>query len=156
MSEQKTFNTKMIREISLRVLKASLKVTLVYIIYIFVAPMLAPLSGLIPDLMISIESFVIVFVVLMVLSDLTKDTIFQHFFNTARELYVIGYLLLSMGDGFMSLSYESISLTVNLTIFYSIAVLLSLLGLARSILQAIDYMGKKAEREASFQTVLKK
>ena len=156
MSEQKTFNTKMIREISLRVLKASLKVVLVYIIYIFVAPMLAPLSGLIPDLMISIESFVIVFVVLMVLSDLTKDTIFQHFFNTARELYVIGYLLLSMGDGFMSLSYESISLTVNLTIFYSIAVLLSLLGLARSILQAIDYMGKKAEREASFQTVLKK
>ena len=156
MSEQKTFNTKMIREISLRVLKASLKVTLVYIIYIFVAPMLAPLSGLIPDLMISIESFVIVFVVLMVLIDLTKDTIFQHFFNTARELYVIGYLLLSMGDGFMSLSYESISLTVNLTIFYSIAVLLSLLGLARSILQAIDYMGKKAEREASFQTVLKK
>ena len=156
MSEQKTFNTNMIREIALRVLKASLKIALVYVIYIFVTPMLAPLSGLIPDLMISIESFVIVFVILMVLSDLTQNTIFQHFFNTTRELYVIGYLLLSMGDGFMSLSYESISLTVNLTIFYSIAVLLSLLGLARSILQAVDYMGKKAEREASFQAVLKK
>ena len=156
MSEQKTFNTNMIREIALRVLKASLKIALVYVIYIFVTPMLAPLSGLIPDLMISIESFVIVFVILMVLSDLTQNTIFQHFFNTTRELYVIGYLLLSMGDGFMSLSYESISLTVNLTIFYSIAVLLSLLGLARSILQAVDYMGKKAEREASFQAGFKK
>lgn len=155
MSEQKTFDTKMIREIVLRVLKASIKAALVYVIYIFVSPLLAPVSELVPDLMISIESFVIVFVVLMVLSDLTQNTIFQHFFNTARQLYVIGYLLLSMGDGLMSLSYESISLTVNLTIFYSIAVLLSLLGLARSILQAIDYMNKKAEKEESLQAVLK-
>jgi len=155
MSEQKTFNTKMIKEIVLRVLKASIKAALVIVIYIFVTPLLAPVSELVPDLMISIESFVIVFVVLMVLSDLTQNTIFQHFFNTARELYVIGYLLLSMGDGLMSLSYESISLTVNLTIFYSIAVLLSLLGLARSVLRAVDYMGKKAEREASLQAVLK-
>ena len=60
-----------------------------------------------------------------------------------------------MGDGVMSLSYESLSLTVNLTIFYGIAILLSLLGLARSILQAIEYMGKKAEKEAFVQPIQK-
>jgi hypothetical protein len=115
--------------------------------------MLAPLFEMVPDLMSSIESFVIIFVVLMVLSDLSQNTILHIFFNTARSLYIIGYLLLSMGDGVMSLSYESLSLTVNLTVFYGIAVLLSLLGLARSILQAIEYMNKKAEKEVSFQSI---
>ena len=143
------------KEITYRVLKASLKTILIYVIYILITPMLAPITEILPDLMSSIEAFAIIFVALMFLSDLTENTIFQYFFNTAKQIYIIGYLLLSMGDGVMSLSYESLSLTVNLTIFYGIAILLSLLGLARSILQAIEYMGKKAEKEAIIQPVKK-
>jgi hypothetical protein len=153
MIEQNKNTKNTLKEITCRVLKASLKVLLIYVIYILVTPMLAPLFEMVPDLMSSIESFVIIFVVLMVLSDLSQNTILHIFFNTARSLYIIGYLLLSMGDGVMSLSYESLSLTVNLTVFYGIAVLLSLLGLARSILQAIEYMNKKAEKEVSFQSI---
>lgn len=144
-----------IKEITYRVLKASLKTILIYVIYILVTPMLAPITEIVPDLMGSIEAFVIIFVALMFLSDVTENTIFQYFFNTARQIYIIGYLLLSMGDGSISLSYESLSLTINLTIFYGIAVLLSLLGLARSILQAVEYMGKKAEKEAMVQPIQK-
>jgi hypothetical protein len=144
-----------VREVTYRVLKASLKAILIYVIYILVTPMLTPINQIVPDFMSSIESFVIIFVALMFLSDLTQDTIYQYFFNTARQIYIIGYLLVSMGDGVMSLSYESLSLTVNLTIFYGIAVLLSLLGLARSILQAIDYMSKKAEKEVIIQPIQK-
>jgi hypothetical protein len=155
MVEQNKNTKNTVKEITYRVLKASLKVLLIYVIYVLVTPMLAPLAEMVPDFMSSIELFVIIFVVLMVLSDLTQNTIFQYFFNTARQLYIIGYLLLSMGDGVMSLSYEGLSLTVNLTIFYGIAVLLSLLGLARSILQAIEYMGNKAEKEVSFQPIHK-
>ena len=143
------------KEITYRVLKASLKTILIYVIYILITPMLAPITEILPDLMSSIEAFAIIFVALMFLSDLTENTIFQYFFNTAKQIYIIGYLLLSMGDGVMSLSYESLSLTVNLTIFYGIAILLSLLGLARSILQAIEYMGKKAEKEVIIQSVQK-
>jgi uncharacterized protein YggT (Ycf19 family) len=155
MVEQNKNNKNTIREITYRVLKASLKAILIYVIYVLVTPMLAPLTEMVPDLISSIESFMLIFVVLMFLSDLTQDTIFQYFFNTARQIYIIGYLLLSMGDGVMSLSYDNLSLTVNLTIFYGIAVLLSLLGLARSILQAIDYMGKKTENELNFQPIQK-
>jgi hypothetical protein len=155
MVEQNKNSKNTIKEITYRVLKASLKAILIYVIYVLVSPMLVPLAELVPDLMSSIESFALIFVALMFLSDLTQDTIFQYFFNTARQIYIIGYLLLSMGNGVMSLSYDNLSLTVNLTIFYGIAVLLSLLGLARSILQAIDYMGKKAENEISFQPIQK-
>ena len=155
MVEQNGNNKNLIKEITYRILKASLKVIIIYLIYTLVTPMLAPIMEMVPYLMESIESFVIFFVVLMFLSDLTQDTIYQHFFNTALHLYIIGYFLLSMGDGVMSLSYESLSLTVNLTIFYTIAVLLSLLGLARSILQAIEFMGRKAEKEVVFKGMQK-
>ena len=155
MVEQNGNNKNLIKEITYRILKASLKVIIIYLIYTLVTPMLASIMEMVPYLMESIESFVIFFVVLMFLSDLTQDTIYQHFFNTARHLYIIGYFLLSMGDGVMSLSYESLSLTVNLTLFYTIAVLLSLLGLARSIFKQLSLWVEKLKKKL-FLRVCKK
>ena len=99
----------------------------------------------------SIEAFVAFYIVLMILSDLTEKTVFQYFFNTARALFFMGYLLLSMGDGVLSTSYENFSLTVNLTLFYTIAITLSLLGFASSILQAINFMSERAEATSGLQ-----
>ena len=50
-----------------------------------------------------------------------------------------------------STSYENFSLTVNLTLFYTVAVLLSLLGFARTILQAINFMHERAESNSNLQ-----
>ena len=149
VEQQKRKNV--VKDVSFRVAKATVKALLVYLLYFFVAPMLSPLAGLMPGLMESIEAFVAVYIVLMILSDLTSKTVFQYFFNTARALFFMGYLLLSMGDGVFSTSFENFSLTVNLTLFYSVAVLLSLLGLARTILQAINFMHEKAEANSGLQ-----
>jgi hypothetical protein len=151
MAEQQKKSKNPIKDISFRVAKATVKAILVYLIYFLLAPMLAPLFGLIPGFMESIEAFIAVYIVLMILSDLTEKTVFQYFFNTARALFFIGYLLLSMGDGVLSTSYENFSLTVNLTLFYTIAVTLSLLGFARTILQAINFMHEKAEASSNLQ-----
>jgi len=113
--------------------------------------MLSPLFGLVPGFMESIEAFIAVYIVLMILSDLTAKTVFQYFFSTARALFFMGYLLLSMGDGVFSTSYENFSLTVNLTLFYTIAVTLSLLGFTRTMLQAINFMHEKAEASSNLQ-----
>ena len=153
MGEQKKNKKNVVNEIVYRVLIASLKAILIYVVYLLVITLIAPITEFIPDLVGSIEAFVIIFIALMFLSDLTKNTIFQYFFNTARQIFVIGYLLLSMSDGIMSLSYENLMLTVNLTIFYGIAVTLSLLGFARSILQAIEFMSRKTEKEIGFQSI---
>jgi len=99
----------------------------------------------------SIEAFVAVYIVLMILGDLAERTIFQYFFSTARALFFMAYLLLSMGNGVISTSYENFSLTVNLTLFYTIAVTLSLLGVASSILQAINFMSERAEATSGLQ-----
>jgi len=151
MAEPQKKSKNLVKDISFRVAKATVKAILVYLLYFLVAPMLAPLFELIPGVFESIEVFIAVYIVLMILSDLTEKTIFQCFFNTARALYFMAYLLLSMGDGVLSTSYENFSLTVNLTIFYSIAVTLSLLGFARTVLQAINFMHEKAEASSNLQ-----
>lgn len=151
MAEQQKKSKNLVKDISFRVVKATLKAILIYLLYFLIAPMLAPLFGLIPGFMESIEVFVAVYIVLMILSDLTEKTVFQYFFNTARALFFMAYLLLSMGDGVFSTSYENFSLTVNLTLFYTIAVTLSLLGFARTILQAINFMHEKTEASSNLQ-----
>lgn len=149
MAEQKTKSKNLVKDISFRVAKAAVKGILVYLLYFFLSPMLTPLFEIMPGLMESLEVFVAVYIVLMVLGDITAKTVFQLFFNTARALFFMGYLLLSMGDGVFCTSYESFSLTVNLTLFYTIAVTLSLLGFARTILQAINFLHKKAEASSN-------
>ena len=151
MAEQQKKSKNLIKDVSFRVAKATVKAILVYLLYFLIAPMLAPLFGLIPGFMGSIEAFIAVYIVLMILSDLTAKTVFQYFFNTAQALFFMAYLLFSMGDGVLSMSYENFSLTVNLTLFYTIAVTLSLLGFARTILQAINFMHEKAEASSGMQ-----
>ena len=151
MAEQQKKRKNIVKDVSFKVVKATVKAVLVYLLYFLLAPMLAPLVGLIPGFMESIEAFVAVYITLMILSDLTEKTVFQHFFNTARALFFMAYLLLSMGNGEFSTAYENFSLTVNLTLFYTIAATLSLLGFARTILQAINFMHEKAEASSNLQ-----
>jgi hypothetical protein len=151
MVEQQKKSKNLVKDISFRVAKATVKAILVYLIYFLLVPMLAPLFELIPGFMESLEVFVIVYIVLMILGDLTSKTVFQYFFSTARALFFMAYLLLSMGDGVFNTSYENFSLTVNLTLFYTVAVLLSLLGFARTILQAINFMHERAEASSGMQ-----
>jgi hypothetical protein len=149
MAEQQKKSKNIVKDISFRVVKATVKAILVYLLYFLVAPMAAPLLELIPGFMESLEVFVAVYIVLMILGDLTSNTVFQYFFGSARALFFMAYLLLSMGDGVFSTSYENFSLTVNLTIFYTVMVLFSLLGFATTVLQAINFMHEKAEASSN-------
>jgi hypothetical protein len=151
MVEQQKKSKNLVKDVSFRVAKATVKAILVYLIYFLLVPMFAPLFELIPGFMESLEAFVIVYIMLMILGDLTAKTVFQYFFSTARALFFMAYLLLSMGDGVFNTSYENFSLTVNLTLFYTVAVLLSLLGFARTILQAINFMSERAEANSGLQ-----
>jgi uncharacterized ion transporter superfamily protein YfcC len=150
MVEEKKRQNK-VKDIAFRVARASVIAILMYVLYLLVASLLTPVFDFVPWLAGTIEVFVTVYIVLMILGDLTRGTIFQQFFNVARSLFLIGYLLVSMGDGVISTSYESFSLTINLAMFYTFSVVLSLLGLARTVLQAINFMNERAELASGFQ-----
>lgn len=146
MDNEQSDSKKRTRKILFNVLKATVKATIFYVIYFFVSSIIiAPVSQLIPGIQQMIEAFVIVYFVLMIIGDLTSGTIFQHFFNAAKALFVMAYLILSLNGGLFGMTVENINLMVDLRLFVVIAMLLSLVGLAKSVLQAINYMSQKAE-----------
>lgn len=65
----------------------------------------------------------------------------------------MGYLLLSLGDGIIKTSYQNLNLTLDLTAFTTIALSLSLLNVATSILQAINFMNEQAEATSDMQPI---
>jgi hypothetical protein len=130
---------------ALRILKTAAKVVIVGIIYLFLSQFLAPASVIIPGLQGMIATFLIIYVVLMVVSDLTSGTILQHFFSGAKSLFVIAYLIFSLNSGFLEFTFGSVNLIVDLRLFLVVAMLLEMLGLAKSVMQGINFMNEKAE-----------
>jgi multisubunit Na+/H+ antiporter MnhF subunit len=60
---------------------------------------------------------------------------------------VIGYLILSLGGGIMGFTFENVNLMIDIRLFLAVAMVLSLLGFAKSVLQAINYQSEKAEQQ---------
>ena len=145
MDEMKKARQNGVKDIAFRIAKATLKATFVYLLYFFSVPLLSPLFGLVPSFMETIEVFVTIYIVLMILGDLTERTIFHCFFNAARALFIIAYMVFSVGDGVISVPADNFTLTVNLSILYTITAVLGLLGLAKATMEAIHFMSERAE-----------
>jgi len=146
MAENNNDSRRTIRNFTCKALKATAKAIILYVAYFLMWTMfLAPASELIPGLQQMIETFVMVYIILIIIGELTSGTIFQYFFSVAKALFVIGYLIFSLNGGILGLTFQNVSLMVDLRLFLAIATLLSLLGLAKSVLQAINYMSEKAE-----------
>jgi cytochrome c oxidase assembly factor CtaG len=92
-----------------------------------------------------VELLVAVNIVLMILSDLSAKTIYGCFLSAGRAIFTIAFLVFALGDGIFNVSIQGFTLMVNLTTVYGIVALLSLLGLARSVMQAINFMSERAE-----------
>lgn len=126
-------------------MKAAVKSIIVYAIYFSLTTFLAPAYQIIPGLEQTIETFVILYISLMIMAELTAGTIVQHLFNVGRTLFIILYMIFALSGGTFSTTFEGVELTIDLSLFLMAAILLGLLGLAKSILQAVDFMHEKTE-----------
>jgi hypothetical protein len=133
------------RKILFRASKATIKGSIFYGVYFVLSQYMAPIFTVVPSFQQTIESFVIAYTVLLIAGELTGGTVYQHFLNVAKALFVVGYLMLSMKSGVIELTLSSIRIAVDFRLILTAAVLLSLLGVAKAVLQAVDYMSEKAE-----------
>jgi hypothetical protein len=145
MAESTNKRNLLIKGIVWRAVKATVKAVLFYAIYLFVWSFLTPVSEYVPAIQQVAETFVAIYIVLMIIGEMTSGTIYAQAFNVARALFVIAYLLMSVQSGVFSMSFEGVSLMVDLSFLMVFAMLLGLLGVARSIMQAINYLHQKAE-----------
>lgn len=128
-----------------KVLKATIKGLLFFGLYYVCWLFLAPFAKIIPGLQQTVQIFVGVYICLVVVGELTAGTIYQHFFGVATDLFMISYLILSLNSGMFSMTYQNVALQVDLRLFLMIATMLSFIGLSKTILQAINFVSKKAE-----------
>jgi len=145
MTEAKRDFKKRFQKITSKALKATIKGTLFYGIYFILSIFLSPISEIFPGFLQTIEIFVMVYIFFIIVGELTSGTIFQHFFNTAKALFLIFFLIFSLKTGLVEITFQNVSLIVDLRLFLTVAMLLSLLGLAKSMLQAINFLNQRAE-----------
>jgi hypothetical protein len=144
VEEDKSMKDRL-RDVTYRALKATVKALIFYAIYLVISTFLTPVSDVIPGLQQIIETFVMVYIFLVVVGEILSGTIFQQFFNVAKALFVVIYLLFSLKSGTVSTTFQNVKLTLNLSLFLMAAILLSLLGLAKSMFQAINFLSERAE-----------
>jgi len=148
MDEKSIGFKERLRRITLKILKATIKAALLYGVYFVLSMFLAPISDVVPGFQQMVETFVTVYLFLMILGEITSGTVFQHFFGAAKALFVILYLIFSLNGGVITLYFQGAQLMVDIRLFLMVAILLSLLGFAKSVLQAINFLNEKAQMKS--------
>jgi len=149
MEAKETINVKQkIRKNIFRLLKTTIKVIIVIMVYVLLSQLLAPASVLIPGLQDMVATFLMIYVALMVVGDLFSGTILQHFFSGAKSLFVIAYLVFSLNSGLLDYTFGNVNLIIDVRVFLEVAMLLELLGFAKSMMQAVNFVSEKVELTA--------
>jgi hypothetical protein len=130
-----------------RVLKVVAKSLIVIILFLVFSQMLAPLNQVFPQANSLIETYVMVYVVFIVLGELTKGTIYQYGLGMGKAFFFIGYTIYALNSGIITETIQSVTFSVNLEIFLIMIILIGTLDFAKSLLQIINYMATKAETE---------
>ncbi|HVP40964.1 MAG TPA: hypothetical protein VMS95_03335 [Candidatus Krumholzibacteriaceae bacterium] len=135
------------RMILSRVLKATAKSLIVIIVFLILSQMLQPLNQIFPQANALIETYVMVYVVFIVLNELTKGTIYQYALGMGRAFFFMGYTIYALNSGIITQTIEPVTFTVNLEIFLMMIILIGTLDFAKSLIQIINHMATKAETE---------
>lgn len=96
------------------------------------------------------ETYVVVYVVFIILSELTKGSIYQHVLGMGRAFFFIGYTIYALSNGIITQTIQSVTFTVNLQVFLVMMILIGTLDLAKSLMQIINHTANKAETEEIF------
>jgi hypothetical protein len=91
--------------------------------------------------------FAIVIVFFVVVSELLAGTIFQYAFNIGKALVFMAFFIYALNGGFIAFDLEFVHIEADLRVYLAMLLTIDFLGLVKSLLQAIDFLGKKTERQ---------
>ena len=140
-----------------RVAKAVIK-GLLYFFLFYALPMLliSQVSGFAPQLFAEYEQTLTLFAALIIFfavaSELTSGTIYQHAFNIGKALILIMFFVVALNGGIIKLDFDvvqgqRISIIADLRIYLMMIITIDLLGLAKSVMQMVNFLSEKTERQ---------
>lgn len=97
-----------------------------------------------------ISTFAIVVVFFIVVSELLAGTIFQHALNMGKALVFMAFFVYALNGGFMAfdlpMELGKVHIEADLRVYLAMLLIINFLALAKSLLQAVDYLAKRTER----------
>jgi len=138
-----------IKNIILRVLKAASWGFVTYILVYYPLVLMYP-SGAMPfEYSQLFNVFVAMVVFFAVITKLFSGTILEYAFSVAKALFMIIYFFYAFNGGAIGLTVPVSETTVNLVLdlraFLAVLILVNLLALSKSVLQATEFLARKVE-----------
>ncbi len=140
-----------------RIAKAAFKGILYFVIfYVFPVFLLSQVSKLAPQLFAgygqTLFMFAAVLIFFAVASELTSGTIYQHALNIGKAIILIVFFVLALNGGIIKLDLDlietqRISILADVRTYLLMLIAIDLLGLAKSVLQAVNFLSEKADRQ---------
>jgi len=148
---------KLLRSIVPRTLKAALWGFITFLMYYIPYQLLLLPALMFPEIFpMGINTLFNVFVAIAVFFavaiQLFSGTIFQHVLSVAKALTLIIYFIYAFEGGIITLTppigEATFKIVADLRVFLAMLILIYLLGLAKSIIQAIDFLAREKDRTA--------
>ncbi len=143
--QTKTF----VRKFVPRIIKAALLVVITYLPLYFLSAFIEPLQSFLPWYEPLTNIFAAVFIIFLVVGVFTSGTIYQYIFGVARALVVMIFFIYALNSGIIDLAVpiegSTINIMVDLRVILAMLVLVCLLGIAKNVVQAIDFVSAKVE-----------
>ena len=147
----------MARKLLPRIAKAAVKGIVYFVLfYVLLTFLVSQLSEFAPQLFAQYEQTVTIFAAILIFfvvaSELTSGTIYQHALNIGKALILILFFVYALNGGILKLDIDiaeaqQVSLVVDLTVFLLMLITIDLLGLAKSVLQAVNFLSEKADKQ---------
>jgi hypothetical protein len=119
-----------------------------FLLYVLPTLLLSELvKGVLPSYTQLLSVFAIVIVFFVVVSELLAGTIFQYAFNIGKALVFMAFFIYALNGGFIAFDFEFLHIEADLRVYLAMLLTIDFLGLAKSLLQAIDFLAKKTERQ---------
>jgi hypothetical protein len=118
-----------------RILKAAISSILLYFIVYYVSSRLSPYEAFFPSYRPLTGSLTAIFVILLFAVELSYGTVFHYIFSFARSLVFLIYLV------------------VDVRIFLTIVIFVLVLGLAKTVLQTINFLTGKATKDQRIESL---
>jgi len=94
-----------------------------------------------------LQAFAAILIFFVVAAELTRGTIFQHALNVGKAIVLLVFFVLAFSGGIIDTTVRGIHIRADLTVYLLMLITIDLIGLAKSLLQAVDFMHEKAEQQ---------
>jgi len=143
-------NTKLfVRKILPRAFKAALLAVITYLPMYFLSALISPIQPFFPWYEPLTNIFAVVFIFFLVVGVFFSGTVFQYVFGVARTLVLMIFFICVLNGGIITLNVPvegaSVNIMLDVTVVLAMLVLVCLLGIAKNVVQAIDFVSGKVE-----------